>query len=272
MTLLLPALLAAVSLAVPAASATVEQRFAATGPATVATTTVDTRFVIIHPADLGATRHPIVTWGNGSNATPAQYTGLMRHLASWGFVVIASASTTTASGAEMLAAVEHLRAADEDPASPFAGRLATDRVAAAGHSQGAGGAARAALARPDLIHAAVTVNPPDAAWIPDAEEPDLSRVGVPVLLVTGARDLWVSPPRTLTWYYDRIPGTVTRAALLAADHNTIQGAGGGYLGYLTAWLRWQLTGDGTAAPAFTGADPELLRNPAWTNRAVKPRA
>ncbi|GIJ67856.1 lipase [Virgisporangium ochraceum] len=253
-----------------AGSATVEDTYAAPGPWAVRVSTVDTRFVVHHPADLGAggVRHPVVTWGNGSNATPDRYPGLLNHLASWGFVVIASTSTTTASGVELLAAVDHLVAANDDPASPFAGTLDVSRVAAAGHSQGAGGAARATLAS-SRIRTVVPINPPDPLWIPDADEVDVSLVRVPVLLLSGTNDRLVSPPRTLTGYYNRIPGAVARASLNGADHNTIQQTGGGYLGYLAAWLRWHLMDDTLAATAFRGPAPEFLGDPDWTNRAAR---
>jgi hypothetical protein len=265
------AVLAAVALAGGTrAVSTVEETFAAAGPWTVGVSTVDTRFVIHHPADLAANgvRHPIVTWGNGSDATPAQYTGVLNQLASWGFVVIASTSSTTASGTEMLDAVRYLTEANDGPAGPFAGKLDPARVAAAGHSQGAGGAARATLAS-SQIRAVVPINPPDPFWIPDADEVDVSLVRVPVLLLSGTDDRLISPPRTLTAYYNRIPGAAARASLNGADHNTIQQTGGGYLGYLTAWLRWHLFDDTHAASAFRGTRPEFLTNPAWANRAAK---
>jgi hypothetical protein len=57
--------------------------------------------------------------------------------------------------------------------------------------------------------------------------------------------------------------------LRGAGHNTIQGTGGGYLGYLTAWLRYQLAADPYAATAFHGSRAELLGNPSWVNQAAK---
>jgi hypothetical protein len=44
---------------------------------------------------------------------------------------------------------------------------------------------------------------------------------------------------------------------------------GGFLGYATAWLEYQLRGDRTAALAFTGPHPELLRNTDWPGSAIK---
>ncbi|HEX8627706.1 MAG TPA: hypothetical protein VF755_05995 [Catenuloplanes sp.] len=261
-------------LAAPTARAvalSVEQTFGRPGPWAVSTLAVDTSYVIHYPSDLGANgvRRPIVTWGNGSWATPAQYPGVLNQLASWGFVVIASTSSTTGKGTEMLAAVDYLAARNNDPTSIFAGRLDTARIAAAGHSQGAGGAARATLAAGGRITTVVPINPPDPFWVNDADRFDVSQVTVPVLLLSGVGDTWISPPRTLTAYYRQITGAVARASLKGADHNTIQGTGGGYLGYLTAWLRYQLLDDQHAGAAFRGAQPELLTNPLWANQAAK---
>jgi len=59
-----------------------------------------------------------------------------------------------------------------------------------------------------------------------------------------------------------------------ADHTSIQNAAeggnpGGFLGYATAWLEYQLRGNATAAGAFTGPHPELLSNINWPGSAVK---
>ena len=40
--------------------------------------------------------------------------------------------------------------------------------------------------------------------------------------------------------------------LTGAGHNTIQGTGGGFLGYITAWLMYQLEGGATARQVFVG--------------------
>lgn len=254
-----------------AASRTVEQTFQTAGPWSVSTLAVDTSYVIHYPTGLGAggARHAIVTWGNGSWATPGHYVGVLNHLASWGYVVIASTSSTTGRGTEMLEAVRYLVARDTDPTSVFAGRLDTARIAAAGHSQGSGGAARATIAAGGQIRTAVPINPPDPFWVSAADKIDFAQVNVPVLLLSGVNDTWISPPRTLTGYYNKITGAAARASLNGADHNTIQGTGGGYLGYLTAWLHYQLLGDEFAGSAFRGPNPELLSNPAWLNQAAK---
>ena len=89
----------------PAAAATfpIESTYAASRGWAVSTGSRHRRqgdsFTLYYPTNLGAggVRHPIVTWGNGTNAVPSQYSGLLNQLASWGFVVIASNSTATGS-------------------------------------------------------------------------------------------------------------------------------------------------------------------------------
>jgi hypothetical protein len=72
----------------------------------------------------------------------------------------------------------------------------------------------------------------------------------------------------------RGPRVAAALAGALADHTSIQngtdgGNPGGFLGYATAWLEYQLRGNATAAGAFTGPHPELLSNINWPGSAVK---
>src|SRR6185437_9811531 len=69
-------------------------------------------------------------------------------------------------------------------------------------------------------------------------------------------------------------GMITNSDGKPADHASIAdpasgGNPGGFLGYATAWLEYQLRGNATAAGAFTGPHPELTANPNWPGSAVK---
>src|SRR5262245_31819761 len=106
------------------AASAIETAYRAVGPWAVSTTTVSTpsgAYTLFYPTNLGAGGfdHPILTWGNGTNATPSKYTGLLTHLASWGFVVIASNSGSTGLGTQMLDGVEFLIVENAVPASIF---------------------------------------------------------------------------------------------------------------------------------------------------------
>ena len=116
-----------------------------------------------HYAALGF-KSPTVTWGNGTTGRPAMVSTLLGHLASYGFTVIASTSGWTGSGTQIDAAAHYLAAQDTTAGSVFYHKLDVHKVAAVGHSQGAGGAVRAATHDPTLITAVLTFSLPNTFW------------------------------------------------------------------------------------------------------------
>lgn len=240
---------------------------------------------IYYPADIqsASTTFPVLAWGNGTNALPSDYPGLLNHLASWGFVISASTDPTVATGTEMIDALDHLIAQNDMAGSPFQGRLDLSRIGTIGHSQGAGGTLNTALRFSRTVNGievdvdtAVPMNLPDQRYVDeggnflDALNP---AADYSVFLVGGSSDKLVCPPATLTGYFTSILGNPAAvAALKGASHNTIQRSGGGYLGYITAWMMYQLRDDSVARNAFVGAPgrtAELLTNTGWQNQAVK---
>ena len=112
-------------------------------------------FTLFRPTDLaqGGLCHPVITWGNGTGTTPSIYRVLLTHLASHGFVVIASNSPNVAQGnpPPMVAGVTWVLQQNADPTSVMYQRIDTTHVGATGHSQGgfATTTAGAGLAHPD---------------------------------------------------------------------------------------------------------------------------
>jgi hypothetical protein len=262
-------------------------------------------YVVFYPTSPGAAgvKHPVITWGNGTGAAPDQYSVLLTHLASWGFVVIASTSPSTGTGQEMLAGEDYLVAASAQAGSVFFGAIDVDHVGAVGHSQGADGAAQALLAAdaPGSTHRFITtlvpIELPAQEWTcigstdpscAAAESFDAKNlVHGSVFFVDGSKDTLIAPPtqaagtsgeQSVEAYYAATPAQTPRAkgTLIGADHNDIQnqctagvGCAGvgpkGYLGYVTAWLMYQLAGDARARVAFAGSAPEIDGDPAWEN-------
>jgi pimeloyl-ACP methyl ester carboxylesterase len=274
----------------------VQAAYTRPGPYAVTTGTVtdgsgDVIYDLYYPDNYAALgfQSPMITWGNGTDATPAMYSTLLRHLASYGFTVIASTLANTGSGSQIAAAARYLAGQATTAGSVFDGNLDTEHVAAVGHSQGAGGATRAATDDPGLITTLMTFSLPDTVWVgpnPDCPtkadcmyNPALLTQPVFFISTHGLADLIIASPETETAFYQ---STTTQAALgiiqnsggKPADHNSIQNvaSGGnprGELGYATAWLAYQLRGDTTAAGAFTGAHPELTANLNWPGSAAK---
>jgi pimeloyl-ACP methyl ester carboxylesterase len=282
-------------LAASAATYPVESEFTAAGPyATTsgsATDAAGNTYTTFYPSDYSALgfQSPIITWGNGTGSVPSDYTTLLSHLASYGFTVIASNLENTGSGNEIDDGAHYLVSQDTTAGSVFYGNLDVHHVAAIGHSQGATGATRAAENDPGLITALMTFSLPDPKYAgsnsdcPTAADctANTSLVTQPTFLVSthGFWDWLIAPPSTETTYYNNLSvhacmGIITNSDGKTADHPSIQDADdsgnpGGFLGYATAWLEYQLLGNTAAAAAFTGSSPELVSNSNWPGSACK---
>jgi pimeloyl-ACP methyl ester carboxylesterase len=269
--LLLVAALAPLGVALTDAGAsvpTVEATYGAEGPwAVTMSQQADATGQLVdlyYPADLGASgfRHPVITWGNGSLTPTTHYARILRHLASWGFVVVATQSTWTGSGDAILAAARFLVEQNDDPSSRFYRRLDVTNVGAAGHSQGAYGALSAALKSGGLIRTVIPIGLPDTFWLSPLHAADLSDLTQAVFFVGGGND-WLATPVGALQYVEQVPGAVAVALLRRGPHDGIVNDAPGYLGYVTAWMMYQLRGDTTAAAAFVGPQAEISENAEW---------
>ncbi|MBV9707633.1 MAG: alpha/beta hydrolase [Chloroflexi bacterium] len=253
----------------------IEARYSVAGPWAVSTggytDASGNTYDLFYPTHLGANgfKHPILTWGNGTDAVPSQYTGVLNQVASWGFVIIASTSKQTGTGNEMLAGAQDMVGLNKNSSGIFYNKLNIDEVGALGHSQGAGGSVRATVNSGGLIKTDVPICLPAQIFVskPDAFDP--SQLTVPTLFLGGSKDLLIASPLTLLGYYNKVPGAAALLVLNGADHVTIQGQGGRFLGYLTAWLMYQLQGDQYARGAFVGNPPESNTNTNWSWQAEK---
>lgn len=258
----------------------------ATTTGTVTGTTGAAIYDEYYPASYAALgfKSPIVTWGNGTGAKPAKVAVFLSHLASYGFTVIATTQLNTGTGKEIDAAARYLIAQDNAPGSAFYHHLDPTEVAVLGTSQGAGGAVRAATNDPSLYKTVLTFSLPNTFWV--SRNPgcptradcmfDPSKLTHPVFFISthGPFDAIAASPATERAFFR---STSVHAALgiilftghKLADHTSIARNPGGFLGYATAWLEYQLRGDTTAAGAFTGGHPELLSNTNWPGSAIK---
>ena len=263
----------------------VEAAYTEPGPYATTTGTVtdgagNAIYDLYYPEDYAALgfKSPIVTWGNGTWGIPPYYSTLLGHLASYGFSVIGTTSQETGSGVEIGDAAHYLVTQAGTAGSAFYGNLDVTRVAAAGHSQGAGGATLAALNNPALIKTLMTFSLPITYWL---NGPSIAQLTRPAFLTSthGIFDSVIAPPVIERIFYETLTVPAALGIILdsdgkRADHASIEdtaygGNPGGELGYPTAWLAYQLRSDPTAAAAFTGAHPELVSNSNWPGSAAR---
>ena len=94
-------------------------------------------YSLYRPAQLEeGKKYPIITWGNGTCALPEGYGSLLKHIASHGIFVVAANSRQVGQNSVMTKALDWAFAANKDPSSPYYQRRNSEKVGAAGVSQG----------------------------------------------------------------------------------------------------------------------------------------
>jgi hypothetical protein len=270
----------------------IERKYYATGPWAVTIRlggaccdSAGHKFDLYYPTHLGANgfHHPLLTWGNGSFGRSVDCEFFLTHMASWGFVVIATQDPTTGPGQTILDAAKFLINANADPNSIFYHKLNPAEVGSFGHSQGAGGAINAMVKSGSSIKTVIPIELPSRIWCtlgPECADPK-NLVSGSIFLVDGSADA-ISPPTQPPWIpgeqsiaadYDAVPNTVVKlkVTLKGPNHNDITGQPScgqakwpcvngvyGYLGYPTAWMMAQLQGDTYARGAFIEGTGEMF--------------
>jgi pimeloyl-ACP methyl ester carboxylesterase len=235
------------------AQAGVDGRWSQPGASAVKVETLPA-YTLYYPATL-AGRRPVVVWGNGTFAVPVIYSGLLRHLASHGFIVAAANTPFSGTGLEMRAGIDLLAGLDSDPGSEFYRHVDLEHVGAAGHSQGGMGAVNAGV--DPRIDTTVPIEPGPLAAP--------GQLNGPVLFLSGTSDVIVPAPLVVAMWHQATQVPAVYGSLRAATHFEPTGDGGGFRGVITAWFAYQLTGDPAAAAEFTGPTCGLCTDGAWTD-------
>ncbi len=243
--------------AAPAPATAIDSVWSEPGPFAVTVEALDSDHTVYRPTDLAAgAAHPVIIWGNGTGVTPQLYDGLLRHWASFGFVVAAANTLNAGSGQEMLAGARVLIKENARPGSPYFGRIDTGHIGATGHSQGGGGAI-AAGADP-LVTTTVPIEP--------GPQGDIRALHGPMFILGGQFDVIVSPQLLVIPRFaqaSQIPAVY--GELAGATHATPAGDGGGFRGATTAWFRYWLAGDSRAGQVFFGPNCAICSDPAWSD-------
>jgi pimeloyl-ACP methyl ester carboxylesterase len=232
--------------------------YGATGPNPV-TVTRESVTTFYYPTRMAAgTTYPVILWGNGTITQPSWYDGLLRHLASHGFIVAAANTSNAGTGQEMLAGLDNLTAKNGQAGSPFYGRVDLGNVGVTGHSQGGAGAMNAA--KDIRVKTAFPIEGPGQPG-----NPNPAGVHGPVLFMAGQQDTQIAAMSLQAYnLLGEIPGAF--AELAGATHLTALGSAGGFRAGATAWASWQLKGDATAKALFVGPGCGYCTNKAMWSR------
>ena len=223
------------------------------------------RFNVYRPSNLAQSGycHPILIWANGYTDNPepnppdcvvdsaanrwcGQYLPLMNHLASHGFVVVASLSTATAEGDPLptIAGLDWILEQAEDSSSPYYHHLDTDKIGQLGHSYG--GMSTCMTASDPRYDALATI----------CGTRTLSGVHTPMLFFCGGNDTTVSCSGVRDVFRTVTDQPAFFLDELNSDHGSwvYQGPGGVSLSAAAAWFRVHLMDDTENRRYFYGAN------------------
>ncbi|MCR5821552.1 MAG: hypothetical protein K6F85_01350 [Bacteroidales bacterium] len=262
----------------------VEKKYQGNGAYEVSTTEFassnDTigKLVIAYPAALISSpeKWPLVMTCNPSNTSGEDMLPIMRHLASWGFVVVGNMDKQTGTGRTMSITLDEFIALGETTGNLFYNKIDTSRIGLMGFSQGAFGSLMAITKyensrRYKVLYLGSCPQPllgHNMGW----GDVDYSQLHIPMLHLIGEGFFdynTICPPDTLTMIFDQLlPSDLPTATgrRIGKDHENIAGEGDPYM---TAWFCHWMLGDTEAARAFCGPDAELLHNDRWRDVKIK---
>ncbi len=242
------------------------------------------KYEIYYPSEMKDKdeKYPLVIMSNGTGIKASKYTEVFKHLASWGFIVAGNEDENSRTGASSAATLDYILKLNEDSSSKFYGKIDTDNIGIAGHSQGGVGAINAVTKQSNgnLYKTVFTASMTSSFWGQENQLGlewgyDMSKVNIPCFMVAGtgifdagktqdptATDgQGICPLWGLTENYNAIPDNITKimAREKGKDHSDMLRYADGYM---TAWFMYHLK-DETAADFFSGDNAEILSNINW---------
>ena len=206
---------------------------------------------IIRPINLGS-NHAVIVWGNGTGTSPNSYQPLLRHWASWGFIVVAANTTNAGTGSAMLGCLNALQSSN-------LGANISDRIGASGHSQGGGGSIMAG--QDSRITATAPIQPYTIGL--GHQSSSQTRQNGSMLLLSGSSDYIATPSSNQAPVFSHANTPVFWAIRSGASHFEPMGDGGDFRGISTAWFLYQLTGNSDTAELFEGNRCDFCNTRGW---------
>jgi hypothetical protein len=194
-------------------------------------------------------KYPVITWANGTCGEMAGYASLLTTIASYGFIVVSSNSTWTATAPTdmvQLRALDYAKALNEDPKSIFFGKMDLEKVGAMGHSQGAKATANAD--GDPRIKAVIfwnSANSNEKPFLNVSGDRDVGGTATAASLAAGANA--ATQPGAWVYYHKVLEtgGTSTGHLVLMEQPERV-------VDMAVAWWKWQLNGDLEAKKFFVG--------------------
>ncbi len=219
-------------------------------------------YIVIYPKDLTTSNQkwPVIVWANGTACAPGLYWNALCALASKGYVVVASSETMSASGDSQIQQVDYILSENSNSDSIFYNKIDTNKIGAAGHSQGGRSTVNAAK-KDSRIKASVSIA---------GSNTSSERTGntTPTLFLTGTLDLVVLSSMWVKPTYNKAEGPAAYASLVGGIHTSVITNYERIIYYTAKWMDAYLKDDQNAKRIFMSGG-ELYQDSSWRDVTSK---
>ena len=235
------------------------------------------KYEVYYPKAMTTTdhRYPVIVINNGTGVKASEEKTMLRHLASWGFIVIGNEEEYSWNGFASEMSLQYLLKQDNNEKSVFFHHIDSSRVGTAGHSQGGIGAINtASQTTHHSYYKAIVAESPTHLDLAELLEwhYDPQKIKAPILYLAGDgffdQNL-VIPLKQMEKLYQETTQSPVRIMALrkGADHPQMLYTADGYV---TAWFRYYLQDDQEAGKAFTSETGEMFHNAHYSHVTRNP--
>ncbi|MCP2041582.1 dienelactone hydrolase [Neisseria sp. HSC-16F19] len=266
-----------------ATSAPLEKRYSQLGQHTVlsakfnANDNIAKTYTVYYPQNGG--NFPLVVMVNGSGTPASRYEAVLKHLASYGLVVIGDENGTAWRGDSSSKALDFVLTQNQDKNSVLFNKINPNKIGTSGHSQGGVGVVNLATIQPNshLIRSVYGVSTTKLGLAQVLQwDYDVSKIKVPYMMIAGAHESdagdgkdytkGIAPIMSLNENYAKVSAPAVVAQRVGADHGAMLWQPNGYM---VAWFLYTLNGDNQAKQVFVGSNAEIRHNANWQNVQIK---
>ena len=212
--------------------------------------------ILAYPEQLSSDKkHAVVVWGPGGGSSPTEYEGMIRRLASHGFVVIALRESP-GDASQAIKALDWMEQQNKDSNSPLNGKLDLTKVGCSGHSMGGLESEQAAIKDKRVITAFLN-NSGDRGGGAFKNIPATKTAGVVFGEKGMEHDNAIADYRSAT----SVPACMIE--MTGGPMNSEGGYGHGSgpwdgMAATIAWMRWHLGGEDFRKPDFVGSSGKYI--------------
>jgi hypothetical protein len=208
-------------------------------------------------------KHAVVVWGPGGGTEPGAYGGIIRRLASHGFVVIALRESP-GNATQAIPALNWLDKKNKDPNDPLYQKLDLTKVGCSGHSMG-GLESEQALIKDDRVITAMLNNSGDLGHTAMSQVSTSKTIGI----VYGEGGM-ERPNAEADYNNNGVKAPACLIKMTGGQGNECQqgecgwGHGSGPWGGMAAtvaWMRWHLGGEDNRKADFVGSSGKYINGP-----------